>query len=287
MTHSIQIQSITYSLYIGGVKTYKVFQGTMYYTKTNDSTHLSPVCSFGLHQIANLLLILLLYCNKNNRGDNEKNNQENNSNTKSLPPRLFKVCVEDGEVIGCTCGKGDTEGSSMLDCDLCRRWYHCMCVGLDPLCTRTRPFKIRHGTEKIVRWLYKWRISVSKNSQQPQSSNSLDNSTLPYLNMNNLHGNEENNDISLYQFNTFYHARQFYIYTWLSQKDIWVKKQELVPRLFKKHKMPLPSLPSCLLSLSLFSFFLLYSHHSLSISINSSNVHSSTGFEHKLPFIQL
>ncbi|KAK8800613.1 hypothetical protein WA158_006931 [Blastocystis sp. Blastoise] len=27
-------------------------------------------------------------------------------------------------------------------------------------------------------------------------------------------------------------------------KDIWVKKQELVPRLFKKHKMPLHSLPS-------------------------------------------
>ncbi|KAK8793336.1 hypothetical protein WA158_004695 [Blastocystis sp. Blastoise] len=163
-----------------------------------------------------------------------------------------------------------------------------------PLCTRTRPFKISRGTAKIMENRVEWNqsdnqqedippsrdqkqlllnhvtfllLSSSKNSQQPQSSNSLDNYTLPYLNMNNLHGNEENNDISLYQFNTFYHARQFYIYTWLSQKHTWVKKQELVPRLFKKHKMPLPSLPS-LSSLTLSILFLSPLFTSLPLYLN-------------------
>ncbi|KAK8800614.1 hypothetical protein WA158_006932 [Blastocystis sp. Blastoise] len=138
----------------------------------------------------------------------------------------------DDEVIGCTC--------SMLDCDLCHRWFHCVCVGLDlSLYTyssiRDTPWHCENCKMALqmenqrVEWNQSDNqqgdippshdqkqlllnhvtfllLSSSKNSQQPQSSNSLDNSTLPYLNMNNLHGNEENNDISLYQFNTFYHA---------------------------------------------------------------------------------
>ncbi|KAK8797037.1 hypothetical protein WA158_004247 [Blastocystis sp. Blastoise] len=172
MTHSIQIQSITYSLYIGGVKTYntnnrgnrgftyvsylntsvtrskhnlhpltvflvEAIQGTILYTKTNDSTHLSIIpndLSVPLVSIKSPISFLSFFSltTKIIAGIMSRIIKEYFEYKITSPAVIQGNPWADGEVIGCACGKGDNKGSSMLDCDRCHRLFHCVCVGLDP-----------------------------------------------------------------------------------------------------------------------------------------------------------